>query len=143
VNTYADVNPIQVKGAWILLYHLAPVGAQHISPGFALKYWNRIRSGKMTKKVQEKGEEEVEGSTSISLQVLNVLGYVTPWLGQARQNVVEDVVSQLLGYEVEPMKIQAYVQVLVRLCNNKKDLIKQWASQLFESCIEVCDQAFL
>lgn len=127
-----------MKGAWILLYHLAPVGAQYISPGFALKYWNRLRSGKTTKsKSHETAEEEVEGSTSISLQVLNVLGYVAPWLGQERQKVVEDVVSQLLGYEVEPMKIQAYVQVLIRLCNNKKDLIKQWASQLFDSCIEV------
>lgn len=99
---------------------------QHISPAFALKCWKKIRSNNTT---------GAEGANP--LQVLSVLGYVSPGLGQKRQDVALDVVDQLSSYDVEPMKIQAYVQVLVRLCENKKELIKEWAMKLFESCHEV------
>lgn len=113
-----------------MLNHISFIAPEHIQPTFALKYWKKIRS-------QKEAPEEGEGNSSTALHVLNVLGCVSPWLGEKRQGVVDDVVSQLLAYDVEPMKIQAYVQVLVRLCNNKKDLIKQWTTQLFTSCIEV------
>lgn len=122
----------QIRGAWILLHHLAPYAAEHISPSFALKYWKKIRNSK-----QEKEQQDTEGNSSTSLHVLNVLGCVASSLGEKRQGVVDDVVSQLLAYDVEPMKIQAYVQVLVRLCHNKKELIRAWSTKLFDSCVEV------
>jgi condensin-2 complex subunit D3 len=113
----------QIKGAWILLAHVAPFWPQLVDGEFVVSAWESTR------------DKKANDSDEMKVKILRVLVHVAGQLkAPVATKLTHDLVSRLEHFHTRPTVIQVAIQVASALqiaLGNKSD---DWMRTLLQKC---------